>query len=387
MRNIRIPASALVFLAIAASASFAQRKDTVVKTVDRPLHAGVATLQAERRIGSADGADEYLFGRISLVAVGPDGSIYAYDTQVPALRKYDVNGKYVKDLGRKGAGPGEYHEITGLAVLRDGRVAALDRGNARVNLYTPDGAPATQILKGALPSSVSSMNMLMADTADRLYMRAIAGRERPPRILWIRASSTGTIIDTLQVSMLASYLLTGTGPRASVTRPVPYAPEMSAAASPLGFLVTGVSSRYAFELPAADGRSVVSVRRSVAPIPIPAQVRDALRDAVIASMRKDVPGWTWNGPPVPSVQPSFGRIEVGSDGRIWVALPIAAYSGVAQPGQLLTWDVFEPTGIYVGQVSAPLNISVHVRRGDHVWGVETDASDVQRVVRYRIVWK
>src|SRR5437870_5627047 len=122
MLNARIPASAVAFLAITASASLAQRRDTVVKTVDRPLHAGVATLQAERRIGSADGADEYLFGRVSFVAVGPDGSIYVYDPQVPALRKYDVNGKYVKDLGRKGEGPGEYREIVGLAVLGDGRV-------------------------------------------------------------------------------------------------------------------------------------------------------------------------------------------------------------------------------------------------------------------------
>jgi hypothetical protein len=389
MPSIQMRASvrAIALLVLIASASFAQRRDTVVRIADRPLHAGVATLQAERSIGSADGADPYLFGRITLVAVARDGSIYVYDAQVPALRKYDVNGRFVKQLGGKGAGPGEYGEVTGLAVLRDGRVAALDRGNSRVNIYTADGAPATQILSGALPSSVSSANMLMADTADRLYIRHIIARERPPRLLWIRASSTGTVIDTLQASLLASHLLTGRGPNGSYTITVPYAPEMHPAPSPLGFLVTGTSSRYAFEYPAADGRSVVSVRRNVAPIPIPTRARDSIRDAVTESFRKDVPGWSWNGPAVPSARASFDRIDVGNDGRVWVTLPFLQQPGVPRPAQLRAWDVFEPSGAYVGQVSAPLSITVHVRRGDYVWGVETDASDVQRVVRYRIVWK
>jgi hypothetical protein len=42
----------------------AQRSDTAVRNVGAPLHAGVARLVAELSIGKADGADEYVFGRI-----------------------------------------------------------------------------------------------------------------------------------------------------------------------------------------------------------------------------------------------------------------------------------------------------------------------------------
>jgi len=51
------------------------------------------------------------------------------------------------------------------------------------------------------------------------------------------------------------------------------------------------------------------------------------------------------------------------------------------------YDVFEPNGAYVGQVEVPPRVSTVVRRGDYVWGVEFDDDDVQRVVRFRIVWR
>jgi putative ABC transport system permease protein len=41
----------------------------------------------ELTIGVLDGAEEYVFGDIVEVAAGPDGSIYVFDRQVPALRK------------------------------------------------------------------------------------------------------------------------------------------------------------------------------------------------------------------------------------------------------------------------------------------------------------
>ena len=64
-----------------------------------------------------EGAEEYLFGDITELAVAPDGSIYVFDRQVPALRKYDAKGKFVRTFGRKGQGHGEYLSGGVLAVL------------------------------------------------------------------------------------------------------------------------------------------------------------------------------------------------------------------------------------------------------------------------------
>src|SRR5512138_254352 len=96
--------------------------DTVVRASQRPLHPGVATLVEELSIGVADGAEEYMLGEIADIALGRDGSIYALDRQVPAVRHYDAQGKFIRNIGRKGAGPGEFRSVSGIAMTRDGRL-------------------------------------------------------------------------------------------------------------------------------------------------------------------------------------------------------------------------------------------------------------------------
>lgn len=44
-----------------------------------------------------------MFGAVRSLAVAPDGSIYAMDAQVPALRKYASDGTYLATFGLRGA--------------------------------------------------------------------------------------------------------------------------------------------------------------------------------------------------------------------------------------------------------------------------------------------
>jgi hypothetical protein len=117
----------------------------------------------ELSIGVLDGADELMFASIGSMAVDEEGGIYAFDSRVPALRHFDAEGEYIRTLGREGGGPGEYgewsdmfaqlHQLPGqlselqafvgaLTVRRDGKIVLADLGNARLNLYEPDGTPA-----------------------------------------------------------------------------------------------------------------------------------------------------------------------------------------------------------------------------------------------------
>jgi hypothetical protein len=111
----------------------------VVRTTGGTDAAALHTLVSEVSIGELEGADEYTFGAINEVEVADDGRIYVFDRQVPALREFDAAGKYVRTLGRKGGGPGEYEAANGVGVHRDGRVVLWNPGNASINVYAPDG--------------------------------------------------------------------------------------------------------------------------------------------------------------------------------------------------------------------------------------------------------
>lgn len=169
MRGRRILSVAALLLPVEM---VAQQADTLVKNVPRPLHEGVANLVREVRFGVADGAEEYLFGNVTEMAVDSDGSMYVYDAQVPALRKYDANGRFLRTFGRGGQGPGEYRSAGGLAILPDGRVLLWDSGNWRFNVYSRDGdvLPSWPTPSGATGASLGTSRALMVDTAGRIHV-------------------------------------------------------------------------------------------------------------------------------------------------------------------------------------------------------------------------
>jgi hypothetical protein len=181
---------------------------------------------------------------------------------------------------------------------------------------------------------------------------------------------------------------------------VPFSPTAEWAFSPLGYMITAVSIRYAIDERRPNG-SIFRIERRFEPIPVQAgERRDAERRATRA-MRDYQPGWRWNGPPIPETKPPFSELFIGLDGRIWVM--------VAQPGERIpaeeigpvdpaaslpeqwrepvAFDVFEPDGTFLGRVRAPEGLEIFPRpvfRGEEVWAVVRDELDVAYVVRLRV---
>ena len=137
MRSLHSILHILVALAVAPHLDAQQRSrtsaqsrvDTLVRTVQAPRYAGVAMLVEEASIGVADGNEEYMLGAVADIAIGRDGSVYVFDGQVPVVRHYDANGRFLRRIGRSGSGPGEYRSTSGIAIAPDGRLLFCDTGN------------------------------------------------------------------------------------------------------------------------------------------------------------------------------------------------------------------------------------------------------------------
>jgi len=391
--------------------------DTIVRVAQRPLHEGVASLVEELSIGVAEGAEEYMLGEVADIALARDGSIYVFDRQVPVVRHYDADGKFIRSIGRRGEGPGEYRSTSGIATMRDGRLLLWDTGNWRINVYSASGDVLTQWTtpSGTSGSSTATYSRaILVDTAGlvitrKTIFRGNDFRNRPT--VWLRFRPDGTPLDTIHAPpppREPGQLSAISGP-ASVTLEIPFGPKRIVVMSPLGYLIAGLPDRYAFELH-QTGRPVVSVRRDVKPQPVSRAERADARREVEERMRRTDPVWSWNGPDIPDVKPLYADIQVGLDGRIWVAVipevstrigSTSGGGGVGPPGSQrpavkgppsdpprpALYDVFEPDGRYLGQVQVPARFSSVMRRGDHVWGIAVDADDVPRIKRYRIAWR
>lgn len=382
----------------------------VVRTVRGSGWGADARLVADLRIGQADGPDEYLFGRVASIAASPDGIIYAFDSHVRALRAYGPDGRFLRSIGREGAGPGEFRAPdAGLAVLPDGRVLLRDPGNGRINVYGADGSP---LASWRLPGGVTTTRPLFTDTAGNAYTRFIFGSDTPAtryRYGLRRYDGDGNTGRSLAAPVFAFEPATLVASRRFGDRvghrtvTVPFTPSAVWTWSPLGYFVGGVSTRYALDLFLAPDRVLRIERLAWPAVPVRGGERDEAERYWTAFLRDFEPNWRWNGEPIPDTKPPYQDIFVARDGRLWVQVPREAYQrpnadallreaeGRQFPAR--TWvepvafDVFEPDGRYLGLVTTPPGFSTAptpVFAGDTVIAVELDAMDVPQVVRYRV---
>ena len=399
-----------------AASRWVAEVDTVGDTiVVRTLSGGVwgrpAQLSAEVSIGELEGDDEYLFGQVSGLAVDGEGYMYVYDGQVPALRKYAPDGRYVMTIGRQGGGPGEYKNSDGgMAVLADGRLVLRDPGNGRFQLWTLDGEPAGDWrYRGGF---FTSTPMFVDRDGFAYSSTARFGGPPPWKTLLVKYSPAGEPLDTISIpdwdyeppEIVAQRMENGKV-TSTMSNTVPFSPTKEWTLSPAGYFVGGVGTRYGIELAKPEG--VLRIERVVDPVPVDAEEKSNAEEYATENMRNMVPGWRWNGPAIPDTKPPFTDLLSSQDGRIWVRL--------SQPGERIpedemdtpqngpdgkpraqrhwrepvAFDVFEPDGRYVGMVRAPRGFSMYptpVIRGDTVWAIVRDELDVQRLTRLTVTF-
>jgi len=68
--------------------------------------------------------------------------------------KFDRSGKYLKEWGHKGSGPGEFDTPHGLVLDAQGRLLVADRGNSRVQVFDQEGKFIAQWKQFGRPSGI-----------------------------------------------------------------------------------------------------------------------------------------------------------------------------------------------------------------------------------------
>jgi peptidylamidoglycolate lyase len=99
------------------------------------------------RLGTPDepGTGRTHFGGVADIAFLANGDFYAADGyQNSRVIKFDKEGRFLAEWGRKGTGPGEFNLPHAIAVDSKGLVYVADRENRRIQVFTPMGQYVTE---------------------------------------------------------------------------------------------------------------------------------------------------------------------------------------------------------------------------------------------------
>lgn len=124
-------------------------------------------------------------GRISGVISDEEGRVYVADELSNQIHVFDRQGEEVGRIGRPGSGPGEFRRLISIGWLGD-TIAALDPGNGRLGLVSPEGD-----WVGQRPYMAYAGVRLHATGRNELYMPFMRVREETVEPVFVRQLRSG----------------------------------------------------------------------------------------------------------------------------------------------------------------------------------------------------
>lgn len=354
------------------------------------------------RIGQAAGPPEYQLYRVGPIARLSDGAIVV--AVATELRFFAAHGRWVRTVGRRGGGPGEYQAIQLVRRLQGDSLLVWDQRSRRATILAPDGSFVRDSVvssgQGSPPKAVAAL-----DDGRLVFASAVARFPTASTPYWregLDYTLQAAVSDSPRIPLAR---LRGTEMQVSVGQPqgnfttvsltpLPFSRDAFAAAGP-GHVYLGDSDRYHVRVFAADGTPAIILRVTGDPRPVTDALLDSLGDyrhhlgevrraeLAGAGRRNRAPSRParWYRDQVRSytrvpTAPAFSALIADDAGHLWIRRYDTPWRESVASAR---WDVFDADGRLLARVTTPVGFAVRCIAGNLVLGVVTDDLGVEYV--------
>lgn len=416
----------LVLVTVAAGSAPAASQ----QVVDLPGEDKVlpAALQEVFRVGSMAGDEWETFGESVSVAFDARGQLYIFDRQSSRVVVTDATGRFVREVGKAGEGPGELRIPAAFTVLRDGTLVIADMGHRAYHVFGPDGAFQRMVSFPGAEGGIVRIGRLAPDPRGgalftggggmmTISMSAGPGgaapeipKGRPIEHVGLRGSQADVDVVVNAWAPPPSQgpaEMSGGGMRFQMSLPAERVFEPGLYMGPLadGGLAYADTSAYAVKVTSSTGNLERVLRRPIRPRPVTPAMQEAERARQLAALeagggprmqvRTQGPGGQARSLPPEAVKemmqnrvaqltfypelPVIMDMATGWSGKIWVV------RRGEQPTEEGPIDVLTPAGQYVGTFAkGSLELPEAFGPEGMVAFVERDEFDVPTVVVKRL---
>ncbi len=329
---------------------------------------------------SIAGTETAGFSSVSGVAADARGRVYVAEAERGTVSGFDSGGRFLFHLGE----PGGFKTPCCLAVGPGGDVWFRETGNARYHRFVAgDSGAALRETRAGAAAAGALRSELTFDAAGRLIdvvvRPALDGQTRMLRFHLDSAGGAPVATDTIVAppgdSLGVHQVAMGNNSFGFISQP--FGPRLLVAHAPGGGWARAVSSRYLVQWQTADGGSRQIRRDMIGPALSARERREA--DSVLQAQVARVGEAAGRVPfGVPGSKTPITGLLFDQQGRLWVQLNVG-------DGEVNRADVWDASGQRVGNAEWPAGVDL--RPGfisEHLaYGVTTDSSAIQRVVRVR----
>lgn len=347
---------------------------TLVHNPPEPLNPG-KTVRFEEEV--TFGAEESGPGAIykpGQFAIDALNRVLIYESGDGVIKVFGEDGRFLKTIGRKGQGPGDFGAAGFLGFCPDGRLLVTDFQNRRTSFFGPEGdfLASSQWTKNiSIPLLVLDSTYVVQETfydpkRSKLFVKTydFEGAE---------LKSWGEFVYPEM-----KILVVGQG---AITTNVPHSPRSVLTGDPLFRRVYHcMNDAYLIEVFDADGRVLRKIDRPYERPPF----TDADREEYMArtSGSREIEEM-YKVMPWPKVKTVTDRMLCDDRGFLWVA---TNETKVEAGLKLTAYDVFDAEGRYDARVWLDFN-PARFAAGKMYRYKEDKDTGVRVLTRYRVVWK
>ncbi len=338
----------------------------IVKNPAEPIYSNdVFRLEEDLTIDNVEEDEEFTFQDIMHLAVDDDENIYASDSKAAFIKVFDKSGNYLRTIGKKGQGPGEFLYPFQILIMPQGELMVNDMYQLRVHFFSLDGKFLRQF-------SSSTMTLFMRPRVDS-EGHIIAGHVNvgdPIEAVLKKLDS-----DLNPVLTLAT--------RPVVSKPpaiIEYFENWRSTSlvwdvATEDNIVWGVFNKYEIFVNNPEGKLIRKIIREYDGIAITKNEEEKLIKDFFGNFPVP-PQWNLK---FPKVYPSFIRFTCDEEGRIFVQ----TYEKTEDEEEYY-YDVFDSEGKYIVRTS--LKYRPQVWKNKKLYMIEENEEGFQMVKRYKVHW-
>lgn len=121
----------------------------IVKCPNNPIHGNLHLKLKKDLILGEETEGPYFFASVNGIEVS-DKYIYVLDTKMVKVKIYDLKGKFVRDIGKKGEGPGEFMIPSSFCLSANNNIYIYDMMRRRMTIFNSNGDYKRDFLMGEI---------------------------------------------------------------------------------------------------------------------------------------------------------------------------------------------------------------------------------------------
>jgi len=328
------------------------------------------------------------FHLIASMAFDSDSTFVLGEMAMTRLRRYSVDGEFLRSIGRPGQGPGEFGAMNDIVVHRDSLVVWDSRWR-RISWFGPDDEFARSVrLQNTVWGFAGSYDGVL-DSGDLLAHTGAGQATESTYLVFDGEGAPIRRLDDIPGQRRFPGSARPLGPSGERSDGVEHFAPFPHATTSGANIVRYDGPRYEVEIWDATGSLRSIFRVDTPPRAFTAGMKRSWRDQAVSAAEADGRPQSairaLRNADLPEFLPSLGssrnvggppRILSDDLGRTWV---------VEYPGRVRQrWLVWAPDGELAGVVQLPVRFELEAVRGDLLLGVQEDELNVQTAVVYRM---